>query len=267
MHPLLREFLHGAKNLRPPTVHRYPTWNLSLVLQALMSPPFEPLRSIPLKYLSFKIAFLLAITSARRVSELTALSIRKDLCVFHANTVVFHLDPAFLPKVNSYFHRSQELILPDFCLSPKHQREKDWHTLDVRRALRRYIRRTKPFRKTAALLVSFHPTSLGQKISPSTAGKWIKACISAAYEHKGRSIPSRILPHSTRSAATSAAWATQASVADICRAATWSSVTPFIRHYRIDSFASAEASFGRRVLQRVLVVPDSGNSFSPSLGT
>ncbi|XP_060550099.1 uncharacterized protein LOC132712496 [Pantherophis guttatus] len=122
-HPRIRGFLHGAMNLQPPTVHRYPSWDLPLVLQALTLPPFEPLGSIALKFLSFKVAFLLAITSARRVSELTALSIRKDLCIFHANTLILWLDPVFVPKVNSWFHRAQEFVLPDFCPSPRHHRE------------------------------------------------------------------------------------------------------------------------------------------------
>lgn len=104
--------------MSPPTVHRYPSWDLTLVLQALTAPLFEPLGSVSLKFLSFKLAFLLAITSARTVPELAALSIRKDLCIFHANTVVLRLDPTFTPKVNSWYHRAQELVLLDFCPSP-----------------------------------------------------------------------------------------------------------------------------------------------------
>lgn len=145
-HPLVQGFLHRVTNMCPPTVHRYPSWDLSLVLQALTSPPFEPLGS--LKFLSYKMAFLLAITLARRVSELSALSVRKDLCIFHTNTVVLRLDPSFAPKVNSWYHRAQELILPDFCPSPHHHKEVLWHMLDVRRALRCYIRHTISFWQT-----------------------------------------------------------------------------------------------------------------------
>lgn len=266
-HPWVKDFLRGATQLRPPQVHRYPSWDLNVVLQELTVSPFEPLSSVSLKFLSFKVVFLLAITSARRVSELAALSVRKDLCVFHANTVVLRLDPAFIPKVNTWFHRSQELVLPDFCPSPRHQREVRWHTLDVRRALRIYISRTKGFRKSEALFVSFHPSSMGHKVSPSTVGRWIKACIATAYENQARPVPPRVLPHSTRSAATSAAWATQASILDICRAATWTSLSPFIRHYKIDVYASAEASFGRRVLQRVVSGSEAGSSHVPGPGT
>lgn len=263
-HPWVRGFLHRATNLRPPTVNRYPSWDLPLVLQTLTAPPFEPLGSILLKFLSFKVAFLLVIISAWRISELAALSVRKDLCIFHANTVVLRLDPVFTPKVNSSFHRAQEIVLPDFCPSPRHHCEVRWHTLDVHRALRHYIRRTASFRRTEALLVSFHPASMGQKVSLSTVGRWIKACIASAYEQQAWPLPGRILPHSTRSAATSVAWATQASVVDICRAATWTSLSPFIRHYRFDTYASVEASFGWRILQSVLSDSASGGSQPPA---
>lgn len=55
-HPWVRGFLHGATNLRPAVVHRYPMWDLPLVLQVLTVPPFEPLGSISLKFLSCKVA-------------------------------------------------------------------------------------------------------------------------------------------------------------------------------------------------------------------
>lgn len=48
-----------------------------------------------------------------------------------------------------------------------------------------------------------------------------------------------------------ATWATQALIEDICRAATWTSPSPFIKHYKLDAFASAEAAFRKRVLQKV----------------
>lgn len=76
--PLIRRFLRGATNLRLPVVHRYPSWDLPLVLQAFTGPPFEPLRESSLMYLSQKVVFLVVITSARRISELAALSCRQS---------------------------------------------------------------------------------------------------------------------------------------------------------------------------------------------
>ncbi|XP_060546579.1 uncharacterized protein LOC132711485 [Pantherophis guttatus] len=249
--PLIRQFLRGATNIRPPAIHRYPSWDLPKVLRALTGPPFEPLQDVSLKYLSFKVAFLVAVTSARRISEMAALSIRKELCIFHQDRVVLRLDPSFIPKVNSVFHRAQEVVLPNFCPNPRHPLEQRWHTLDVRRALKVYVSRTATFRRSDALFVSFLPASLGSKISSTTLGRWIRACISAAYEASDLPVPRRITAHSTRSAATSAAWSTRASIEEICRAAAWTLPSPFVRHYRLDTFASADAAFGRRVLQGV----------------
>lgn len=72
---LISQFLRGARCL---TAHApgspVPPWDLDLVLGALERPPFKPLQQAGLKWLSLKTAFLLAITSARRISELQALS-------------------------------------------------------------------------------------------------------------------------------------------------------------------------------------------------
>lgn len=64
-HTRVHSFLKGASNLGSPPVHRYPSWDLHLVLQALTSALFELLSSTPLRLLTFKVAFLNTITSAR----------------------------------------------------------------------------------------------------------------------------------------------------------------------------------------------------------
>lgn len=175
------------------------------------------------------------------------------------------LDSIFLPKVNSWFHRFQELILPNFCPNPRNPREKDWHMLDVRHALRQYISRTASFRQTKALLVSFHLASMGRKVSFATVGRWIKAAISLAYDIQARPVLLRIFAHSTHSAAIMAAWASNASLLDICQAATWTSPSSFIHNYRVDSYASADVAFGHRVLQQVATVQDPGSSQPPAM--
>ena len=47
-----------------------PSWNLSLVLHQLTKAPFEPLRKVSLKHLTFKTVFLLALGSGQRRSEI-----------------------------------------------------------------------------------------------------------------------------------------------------------------------------------------------------
>ncbi|MGH0146655.1 UNVERIFIED_CONTAM: hypothetical protein FKN15_038597 [Acipenser sinensis] len=53
--------------LRPPIKDVLPEWSLDVVLEALAKAQFEPIDTIELKYLSMKTAFLLAITSAKRL--------------------------------------------------------------------------------------------------------------------------------------------------------------------------------------------------------
>uniref|UniRef100_A0A8D0L1J2 Core-binding (CB) domain-containing protein n=1 Tax=Sphenodon punctatus TaxID=8508 RepID=A0A8D0L1J2_SPHPU len=148
-HKHINQFLRAARNISPPVVHRCPSWSLSLVLDALTGPPFEPLKHVSLYMLSLKVVFLVAVTSARRVSELGALSMEENFCLFSEQSVTLRMDEAFIPKVNSTFHRAQEVILPSFCPKPSHPKEKVWHTLDVRRALKIYLRRTSSIRTTS----------------------------------------------------------------------------------------------------------------------
>ncbi|XP_013914280.1 PREDICTED: dual specificity mitogen-activated protein kinase kinase 4 [Thamnophis sirtalis] len=78
----------------------------SQVLQALIGPPFEPLESANLKHLTFKTAFLIAITPARRISELAALSIREDLCLIQPDRIeikVSYLEFSLLMKIFPLF--------------------------------------------------------------------------------------------------------------------------------------------------------------------
>ncbi|KAF7246173.1 Rho-associated protein kinase 1 [Varanus komodoensis] len=77
--PLIRRFLKGLQNLHPSIRPVMPTWSLSVVLQALTRPPFEPLATVDLRLVSWKTAFLVAVTSARRASELCALSCTESL--------------------------------------------------------------------------------------------------------------------------------------------------------------------------------------------
>lgn len=93
-------------------------------------------------------------------------------------------------------------------------------------------------------------------MSSSAISAAIRSCIREAYAALGLTPPVGIVAHSTRSVATSAAFANHASAEEICRAAAWSSLSTFIRHYKINTRDSADAAFGRRVLQHVITGND-----------
>ncbi|CAJ0954527.1 unnamed protein product, partial [Ranitomeya imitator] len=127
----VKTFIQGVSHVVPPYRMPLETWDLNLVLGVLQEPLFEPLQDVPLSVLSWKVAFLVAVTSIRRVSELAALSCRAPFLAFHQDKVVLRPSPAFLPKVVSSFHLNEDIILPSFCPQPKHRVEKALHTLDV----------------------------------------------------------------------------------------------------------------------------------------
>lgn len=138
------------------------------MLSALEMAFFEPLSSIVMLHLTYETVMLVAVTSARRVSELCALSTNPNLCIFHSDRVVLRLDPAFIPLINTWFHSTQDIVLPPFCPKPTCQLEADWHKLDVRRVLKHYIDRTKQFRKTDSLFIMFRGKSTGLHPSRTT---------------------------------------------------------------------------------------------------
>lgn len=82
----------------------FPLWDFSLVVEALTRAPFEPLAQVSFKLLSLKTAFLLAITLARRVGDLQALSIKEPFFLLFEDRVL-RQDPLYLPKVALCGHR------------------------------------------------------------------------------------------------------------------------------------------------------------------
>ena len=64
------------KNSRP-----IPKWNLSLVLQRLTQPPFEPQEEAGLKFITWKTVFLLALASRKMRSEIHAWTLDGLLCL------------------------------------------------------------------------------------------------------------------------------------------------------------------------------------------
>ncbi|XP_041446068.1 uncharacterized protein LOC121403002 [Xenopus laevis] len=252
LHKSIKTFVQGVQHIRPPFRSPVPGWDLNLVLEALLDPPFEPMGSISESQLTKKVLFLVAISSARRVSELSALSCDEPFLIFHKDKAVLWTLPSFLPKVVSNFHVHQEIVVPTLCPDPKNEKERRLHKLDVVRALRWYVERSKHFRRSRSLFLLPVGPKRGQAASKATLARWIKETIRQAYLSKGKAPPLSVRAHSTRAVGASCALRNSASVEQICRAATWSSVHTFSKFYNIDTYSSAEAAFGRKVLHSVV---------------
>lgn len=166
--------------------------------------------------------------------------------------VVLRTDPSFIPKINSKFHTSQEIYLPSFCPKPTHPKERLWHTLDVKHTLKIYIQRIVLLCKSKALFINISLPHMGKRMSNTAISKALRNCIKEAYTVQGLPVPGEITAHSTRSAATNAAFDRNVPVEAVCRVAIWSSLLTFIRHYKLNLFDSAHAAFGRWILMSIL---------------
>eukprot|EP00079_Xenopus_tropicalis_P032144 XP_017945915.1 PREDICTED: uncharacterized protein LOC101734340 [Xenopus tropicalis] len=170
----VRTFLQGVAHIAPPVRSPVPPWDLNAVLSALINSSFEPLPIVELRWLTWKVVFLLAISSARRVSELNALSCESPYLIFHEEKAVLRTMPSFLPKVVSSFHLNEEIVIPSFCSSPKNEKEARLHNLDVVRALHTYVDRTAHFRRSESLFVIPSGSRKGLPASKATITRWIK---------------------------------------------------------------------------------------------
>ncbi len=68
-HRMVSAFMRGVRRLRLARPMAVPSWDLSVVLEGLVTAPFEPLESASERILTFKVVLLLALTSLKRVGD------------------------------------------------------------------------------------------------------------------------------------------------------------------------------------------------------
>ncbi|KAI2663377.1 Transposon Ty3-G Gag-Pol polyprotein [Labeo rohita] len=225
--PLVSRFLRGALRLRPPVRSRVPSWDLSLVLEALCGPPFEPIEEISDRLLTIKTVLLIAITSLKRVGDLQALSVA----------------PSFL----DFAPAPRPVVLQAFCPPPF--REPDQQKLNCMcpvRALDTYVHRAARWRKSDQLFVCYGPAKRGFPATKQTLSRWIVDAISTAYESSGLPPPLGVKAHSTRSVSASKAFLEGVSMQDICNAAGWSTPLTFLFLGRDSASGGVGISFPKR---------------------
>ena len=97
-------FLRGVLKIRPPVRRSFPKWDLSLVLEGLSDHPFAPVEQVAIWKLTLKTAFLIAITSGRRISELHSLGIGDGQISFFPDRMELRPLRGFTPKVATPSH-------------------------------------------------------------------------------------------------------------------------------------------------------------------
>ena len=231
---LIRDTLRGSALLEARSPRRMPSWDLNLVLSYLKGPNFSPLNSLDLKQLTLKTAFLLALASGRRVSEVNHLSgLTKDVGLDPQGAYVLRFLPDFLAKNQSPGSPSPSLTIPPL-VEPSVDSSPDVSLCPVR-TLKRYRQLTKPLRANRRkLLLSFNPT-YRKDITVASVSRWIREVIKGAYAAEERDmLDHNPRAHEVRAWAASLAFSHSCSLLDVLQAAYWRSSSPFIKCYLRD---------------------------------
>ncbi len=234
-HRMVSAFMCGARRLRPVRPTAVPSWDLSVVLEGLVTAPFEPLESASDRILTLKVVLLLALTSLKRVGDLQAFSV-SEMCMDFAPGLVkvtLRPRPGYIPKVLSTSFRSQ--VVHSFHPPPFASSEDErLHLLCPVRALKLYVDRSKDWRKSPQLLICFGAGRRGLATSKQRISHWVRHAISLAYEARNLPSPLSLRAHSTRGVASSQALFRGVPLEDICVAAGWPSPHTFVRFYNLD---------------------------------
>ena len=229
---------------RPPKLKIAPQWNLSLVLQALVKPPFEPIHSIELKFLTLKTVFLVALASGRRRSEIHALCY--DSHHFRQNqdqsVLTLYPDLDFVAKSQSL----EAVKIKAFTVVGVH--DFDRRLCPVRSLLqyRKFTSASACRQGRKKLFISYKP-SFTEEIKKATISSWTVKLIHLAYSTGGKN-PGvlelhKVTAHEVRalSASTSAfrGMATEA----IMQSCTWRSRSTFSDFYLGDMCAFLDDIF------------------------
>lgn len=223
-HSYIIRLLKGVFNERPPVKCLIPNWDLSFVLGCLKEAPFEPLKDASLKHLTWKTCFLVAITTFRRCSDLQSLQIAEDKVNIGGRGITFIRTG--LSKQDRPNHEGSHIFVPSY---------KEDKSLDPKRCLMRYIKKTKQYRKGvdhSAVKLFLATRKPHQPVTSQTISKWIVNLIKLVYKLKNKSLKDKkIQGHSTRSVGPSWALFKGASIKHVMESADWSTETTFIKHY------------------------------------
>lgn len=213
-----------------------PTWNLAVVLRGLLKAPFEPMHLAPMKHVTLKTIFLLALASGRRRSELHALvnGFRREE---DWKSITLFSHAAFVAKTELAARNwsSKPLTVPALSKNLGPGLEQDKALCPVR-ALRFYLDRTKEAREGKEKLFISYKKGFKGDISKATISHWIKKAIMLAYSSVSDEDCKvlQVKAHDVRSMAASWARLQNIPLDDILTACTWKSHNTFTQFYLRD---------------------------------
>ena len=196
-----------------------PKWDLSCVLFSLCSEPYEPLHKASKFHLTQKTVFLLAMATARRVSEIHAFSMDSGHLRFNQSdgSVSLRTQTGFLAKNQLPSVCPDDILVQNLARTIKFN---DFHRLLCPvRALKRYLKVTEPIWKNRKRL--FLPLKGDHDITKGSISGWISYTIRLAYKKLSKSKIAllKIKAHELRALSASWSYMNKIPIEDIIKAA------------------------------------------------
>ena len=241
----LQNVIRRMTILRPQEQEVLPRWHLSVVLKGLMKPPFTingSDRQISLELLSYKTAFLVALASGARGSELVALSRASHNLDFTmlpsgAKQVSIRMVPKFIPKNQRPEVIPEPIVFPGMAhLFPKDPER----LLCPVRALGLYIVRSAERAQTDPLEKLFVHFTPNTQLFTTHFRRWVAETIRLTYENSSQSDLPKIKAHDVRGISASIAYYRNTPLKELCGLIGWKSSNVFVRHYLRDMASDTE---------------------------
>ena len=234
LHRLLSSFHRD----RPKSSRNLQKWNLSVVLNELTKAPFEPMKDTDLKHLTLKTAFLLALASGKRRSEIHAWVANKVSNLGQWEKVALFPSSDFIAK-NQLAREGSQSVSPvtiSALTTIVDRQFKEDRTLCPVRALRFYLDRTKDLRGSRSLLFISFKKGHTSDIRPATLSSWLKQTILLCYKQADQQALDlvQVKAHDIRAFAASKAFYGGVSVDQIMQACHWKAHNTFTNFYLKD---------------------------------
>ena len=231
----LTRLLDNFHRDRPKGRQGIPSWNLSLVLHQLTKPPFEPLRKVSLKHLTFKMVFLLALGSGKRRSEIHAWLNKNIRHQADWSKVSLYPSPSFLAK-NHLAKEGPECVAPVVIPALAPTLDKSLKVTLSSSIFSYYLDKTQDLRQDKELVFVSFKKGFTKDISPATISSWIKQTVILCYELSDQEALTlhQVKAHDVRAFAASKAFQGGISLDQILAACHWKSHNTSTQFYLKD---------------------------------
>jgi site-specific recombinase XerD len=238
----LSRLIQNFTRLRPPKSKIMPKWDLALVLWTLLEKPFESVwneADCPLKFLTWKVTFLLLLASGARRGELHAITDKNVSFAKDGSYMTLRPDPMFLSKTRLKTGRALEPFrIPSLKKLVGSDLKEDKKLCPVR-CLQAYRTRTESIRKGRKLLLLSYISrgdDQDKDISVNTVSGWISDLIHFCYSRPGNKAIELTgsNAHDIRAYAASLVQKGCKSLENVLASGQWSNELVFIEHYLRD---------------------------------